>query len=120
MEKEWTVTVPDALIGSLRSALCKSMAEELRRNGIIAKAQIDHIDGLKIEIFSREHPPPHFRVRYAGKTANFAIKDCKKLAGDLERWEPDIRQWHGDHKVDLIRYWNERRPSDCPVGEYTE
>lgn len=75
MEKEWKVE--DA-------SLTESLAKDFRLGPIVnEKGQhylteelIASINGLKIEIFSREHPPPHFRVFCAGETANFAIKDC--------------------------------------------
>jgi len=78
-------------------------------------------NGFKIEIFSNEHPPPHFRVYYQGETNNFRINDCAPLHGNaLQRYYRDIRKWHKRNKGHLIQVWNERRPSDCPVGKYRE
>jgi hypothetical protein len=33
--------------------------------------EIGRIGGLKISIFAREHPPPHFRVSFQGESANY-------------------------------------------------
>lgn len=91
--------------------------EELR---YAAEAKAGEIGGLKIEIFAKEHPPPHFRVIYNGETANFTIKDCTKLNGGLDIYFHNIKKWHRKNKQKLINQWNEMRPSDCPVGRYFE
>jgi Domain of unknown function (DUF4160) len=119
-ETEWIVDAPYDLV--------KSLAREFQSGPIINDAgqhhlteqQIGSLNGLKMEIFSREHPPPHFRVIYAGETANFTIKDCTKLNGGLNAWERTIRKWHIEHKQDLIETWDRTRPSNCPVGKYVE
>ena len=119
MKKEWKVESQD---------LAVSLASDFQQGPIIdeqglryyTEQTIANLNGLKIEIFSDEHPPPHFRVSYAGETANFSIKDCTKLNGDLNKWERNIRNWHATHKNDLIDTWNRTRPSDCPVGNYRE
>src|SRR5438309_9985456 len=49
---------------------------------------------LKIEVFANEHPPPHFRVNYAGETANYRISDCQQLNGGWSRHCRVIRNWH--------------------------
>jgi hypothetical protein len=73
---------------------------------------------LKVEIFSNEHPPPHFRVSISGEQANFAISDCRNLTGGLASYARAVRRWHSVNKALLISTWNARRPSDCPVGPY--
>jgi hypothetical protein len=85
-----------------------------------AEAKAGEIGGLKIEIFAKEHPPPHFRVIYNGETANFTIKDCTRLNGGLDIYFHNIRKWHSKNKQKLIDKWNEMRPSDCTVGRYIE
>lgn len=81
---------------------------------------VDRFGGLKVEVFAREHPPPHFRVRCAGDSANYEIADCTQLNGGLRREYRAIREWHAANKAKLIAAWNAHRPSDCPVGEYRE
>ena len=120
MQAEWIVAA-DAELG-------RTLAAEFQLGPIINDAGqrllteelVARLDGLKIEVFSREHPPPHFRVIYSGETANFAIKDCSFLNGGLTKWHRTIRKWHTGHKPELIAAWNRTRPSDCPVGEYAE
>src|SRR5712692_6963238 len=74
---------------------------------------IERFHGLRIEVFSNEHPPPHFRVRCAEDMANYRIRDCEQLNGGLRKYHPVIRDWHSRHKSKLIEAWNNSRPSDC-------
>ncbi len=75
---------------------------------------------LRIEIFSNEHPPPHFRVKCGSESADYHIKDCQQRDGRLKRHHRAIKAWHAKNKPLLITTWNERRPTDCPVGLYRE
>jgi len=85
---------------------------------LLTEELLANLNGLRIEIFSNEHPPPHFRVHYAGETANFTIMDCAKLNGGLKKWERNIRSWHSKNKATLIETWDRTRPSNCPVGPF--
>lgn len=79
--------------------------------------------GYKIEIYPREHPPPHFTVSSPdGLSGNYAIKDCKLLTPDnkfTQRNKVYIKKYWSDNKQKLINFWNEIRPDDCPVGKIT-
>lgn len=81
---------------------------------------VARVDGVKIEIFANEHPPPHFRVKYQGSTANYTISECRRLkgSGEILKFEKNIEHWWKDNKKKLIEAWNNKRPSDCPVGKY--
>jgi hypothetical protein len=81
---------------------------------------IERFHGLRIEVFSNEHPPPHFRVKCAEDSGNYRISDCEQLNGGLRKYHAVIREWHSKHKSKLIAAWNSSRPSDCPVGEYID
>jgi hypothetical protein len=45
------------------------------------KQLVTRLNGLRIEIYSNEHPPPHFHVRSPEIDASFAIEDCRQLTG---------------------------------------
>ena len=116
---EWVVNLP----GELEAELAESFQKgPIYKGGLrfLNEELVERIDGLIIEIFANEHPPPHFRVKYAGETANYTIKDCRKINGGLSRWQRNIKEWHQQNKPLLIEIWNKSRPSDCPVGEYRE
>lgn len=78
---------------------------------------VDRVDGLRIEIYPNEHPPPHFHVRSGSVNASFAIDDCRFLKGSVARQQVAVIQWwHQRARAILVEVWNEMRPSDCPVG----
>ncbi len=73
--------------------------------------------GLRIEIYPREHPPPHFHVRAAGLHVSFAIEDCRLLEGSISgRDRTLIEWWYRYSRPRLVAVWNATRPADCPVG----
>ncbi|MDB2685899.1 DUF4160 domain-containing protein [Mariniblastus sp.] len=84
-----------------------------------SKHFVGQLKGLKIEVFSEEHPPPHFRVKCGGETNSFLICDGTPMYpdGDLKKYFRNIKKWHGKNKDLLIQKWNTTRPSDCQVGE---
>ena len=114
---EWVVPVPPELVDELRRTLETNDAGWQSANEVVVK----QFNGLKVEIFSDEHPPPHFRVSKNGETNNFRIADGEPLYDrGLGRYWTKIRKWHAKNKSLLINKWNEMRPTDCPVGEYNE
>lgn len=120
---EWSVVIDDELVASLAVSMRQGPIHEIQGDTglrLLTEDTVARINGLKIEVFSNEHPPPHFRVEYQSSTANFAIKDCKRLngSGDILRFEKNIRLWWKTNKQKLIDKWNSSRPADCPVGEY--
>jgi hypothetical protein len=119
-QQEWVVQFDDdAAVGQLRADL--SANEPIRKpDDVWPKYLVDCFSGLRVEVFAREHPPPHFRVRCGGESANYQITDCAQLNGGLRREYGVIRKWHVENKEKLIAAWNQRRPSDCPVGNYRE
>jgi len=75
------------------------------------------LNGLRIQIHTREHGPPHFHVTTHDIDASFAIRDCSHLTGAISRRDQRlVEYWHRNARPTLIRVWNATRPSDCPVG----
>jgi len=89
---------------------------------IRTKAQITRVGGVIIEVYSKEHAPPHFHVRYSGKNAAYRIDNCERLEGSLGTNEDKIvKYWFKKEGKDLlIDAWNKTRPGDCSVGKYEE
>jgi len=90
---------------------------------IRTKAQITRVGGVIIEVYSKEHAPPHFHVRYSGKNATYRIDNCERLEGSLGTNEDKIvKYWFkkGGGKDLLIDAWNKTRPGDCSIGMYEE
>ena len=85
------------------------------------KALVERIDGMKIVIYSNEHPPPHFHVVAGGDQASFTLDECKLLAGNLPaKQRRKIEYWFHEMnaKSALIEIWDKTRPEGCVVGVY--
>ena len=97
----------------------------LEKNGdliLVEQRQlVETICGLKIEIYSNEHTPPHFHVKSANIDASFRIDTCERIVGGIKRKEElAIKYWWQKAKPNLINVWNKTRPSGCLVGKYKD
>lgn len=122
---EWIADVPNDLLSSLQESISQGPIIDIvdgKARRFLTEDTVARVNGLKMQVFSKEHPPPHFRVQYQGSTANFRISDCHRLngSGDVLKYEKNIQLWWKDHKKQLIETWDRLRPSDCPVGKYEE
>lgn len=83
------------------------------------KELVAQVNGLNIEIYSNEHPPPHFYVKSLDINASFCIQSCSKLKGNISSKDlSKVKYWHKRSKSLLIDIWNSTRPTDCVVGAY--
>jgi hypothetical protein len=82
------------------------------------KQLVGRVDGLKIEIYPNDHPPPHFHIRSPGVDASFSIDNCDKLEGNINGHElRKIKYWFKYAKPPLIENWNSTRPTDITVNK---
>ncbi len=80
---------------------------------------VARVNGLKIEIYPNEHPPPHFHVKSPNIDASFSIDSCEQINGKVGSKElRKIQFWHRSAKQLLVDVWNETRPTNCTVGVY--
>ncbi|WP_323816408.1 DUF4160 domain-containing protein [Cellvibrio sp. NN19] len=80
---------------------------------------VERLNGLKIEIYSDEHAPPHFHVKSPNINASFSIESCELIAGEISSQEyKKVKYWHNHSKNVLIQKWNSTRPENCVVGPY--
>jgi hypothetical protein len=116
-----TIDIDAALVAALDRSLERSGHAEidgLMREGSLPDL-VAHVEGLSVHIYADEHPPPHFCVRYQGRSANYSIVNCEPLDGHdtwSKRHDRSIRRWWKKNRDVLISTWNRTRPSDCPVG----
>jgi len=88
---------------------------------LFGRAQVERLKGLKIHIYPNEHPPPHFHVVGPEINATFSINSCKLLTGEIGRKNQDlVVWWHERARAKLIKFWDDSRPLDCPVGRFRE
>ncbi len=97
---------------------CYILEDEEGKPFIVEARQLfDSIGGLKIELYAKEHAPPHFHVKGNNIDASFVIESCELLNGSISTKDrKKIEYWHKYSKPKLIEFWNKTRPSDCPVG----
>jgi hypothetical protein len=120
-DREWTVEFDSkSEIDALHRALLLADTRKGSLSASMAVFLVDRFAGLRVEVFAREHAPPHFRVSSGKLAGTFGIKDCRPLAGNLGRYHHVVQDWHHKNKALLIESWNRLRPTDCPVGEYED
>ena len=70
------------------------------------------LDGIRIEIFTDDHPPPHFHVRAGKMRAKFDIATGELLRGSLDkRSMRKVRQWMTVNGDLLMQVWISSRPN---------
>ena len=97
---------------------CTVWEEDDGRSFLIEIRQlVARVNGLKIEVYSNEHPPPHFHVKSPNVDASFAIENCRLIKGEISaRDRKKIEYWHKHSKPLLVESWNASRPTNCVVG----
>ena len=110
---DWAVYLESILNGN-----CTVMEINGKLELLLIKALVASIRGMKIEIFPKEHAPPHFHVKSADIDASFSINDCSLLHGKIDHMDYDkILYWYNSGaKQILVEKWNLTRPSKCIVG----
>jgi hypothetical protein len=111
----------DAATESLAKLLSSGLSVWEDGSLYYTKQLVGRVHGLKIEVYAREHPPPHFHVTGGGLNATFSLADGSHLEGAISgREEKLVLWWYSRSRTVLVRAWNESRPSDCPVGPLPE
>jgi hypothetical protein len=78
---------------------------------------VERINGLRIEVYSDEHAPPHFHVSAPDIDAVFSVKEGAFIRGDIDgRNRRLIEWWYQRSREQIVAAWNATRPADCPVG----
>jgi hypothetical protein len=77
------------------------------------------VEGVKIEFYYEEHPPPHFHVKHAEYRATVLIDTLEIVKGDLPRSKyRKVVAWAMTRKAVLDRAWHDCR-SDMDPGKIT-
>ncbi|MHA4870733.1 DUF4160 domain-containing protein [Duganella sp. PWIR1] len=62
--------------------------------------------GLLIQMFYRDHLPPHFHIKYAGSQATFDIQKLVLMNGNLPVRELRlVSEWAKLHQDELLDNW---------------
>jgi hypothetical protein len=69
------------------------------------------IDSIKIDVYSREHPPPHFHAKFAEFEELIEIETLETYAGNIPRMQrKKVTDWAGDNKKFLLDVFNQLNP----------
>jgi hypothetical protein len=64
------------------------------------------VDGVRIEFYPDEHPPPHFHARIAEHVAQVEIRTGRVLRGSLPPAKLGrVLSWAADHRIGLMNAW---------------
>ena len=65
------------------------------------------VDGVKIQFFAREHPPPHFHAVFAEHRAQIEIASLRVIRGRLPRGKlRSVISWAETHREALQEGWD--------------
>ena len=71
--------------------------------------------GAVIQIFVKDHNPPHFHVLYGGHTAEVAIENVRITEGSLPRpIERLVLEWARVRQAELRRAWERAQSRQQP------
>jgi hypothetical protein len=78
------------------------------------------LDGVTIEFYPAEHPPPHFHARYAEHIAQIEIRSGKVLRGSLPPAQlRKVKSWASARIGPLMEAWlaveEKRKPGKIDV-----
>jgi hypothetical protein len=69
------------------------------------------IDGISILMWPNDHNPPHFHVRFAGRTGKFDIATGRMIKGTLDRKTVrKLQSWTFANQDMLLQAWTNFRP----------
>ena len=64
-------------------------------------------NGIKIEFYVDEHPPPHFHARYAEFVAQMNIESLTIIKGSLPNPQFHlVREWASTRRKELMAAWD--------------
>jgi Domain of unknown function (DUF4160) len=104
-------SVAEKWVGAFRRALLERWAEiglekkeSVRRRNL---PQIARLEGLKIEMYWRDHARPHIHVKHSGEYAVVDISSRRVIEGRLTRTQRRVLvEWMKHHTIELQDNWN--------------
>ncbi len=74
--------------------------------------RISFFNGIKINIYTNEHPPPHFHAIYGKDEAMISISSLEIIKGNLKNSQyKKIRNWAINYQNALLRIFIELNPN---------
>ena len=83
------------------------MIEEIK----LAMPTLKIIDGTKIDVYSREHPPPHFHAKSAEDEELIVIETLETYVGELpKRKRKKVIEWASENQEYLMDNFKRLNP----------
>lgn len=77
--------------------------------------ELSRFYGLIILLRFREHPPPHFHVKYQEHQASINMATLETTAGWLPtRAKALMLEWASEHREEMLAAWNEVQSGRTP------
>lgn len=74
--------------------------------------EIDRISGIRICVFSNDHPPPHLHAFYGEYEALIDIREGSVIAGELPRRKlREANAYQAENQEDLLETFYQLNPS---------
>lgn len=74
-------------------------------------ATIKTIDSIKIDIYSRDHPPPHFHIKFAEYEELIVIETLETYVGKVPKVQrKKVTDWAKENKDLLLRIFQQLNP----------
>jgi hypothetical protein len=65
------------------------------------------VEGVKIQFFAEEHPPPHFHAQFAEHRIRIEISSLRVLKGRLPNAKLSVvLRWAESRREELLRTWH--------------
>lgn len=78
--------------------------------------EISRFFGMVVEMFFRDHAPPHFHVRYGSARARLRIAPVELLDGRLPvRHLAMVAEWATLNQAELLENWDRLRTDRPPL-----
>jgi hypothetical protein len=73
------------------------------------------VDGIRIEFYFDDHPPPHFHARYAEFLVQIDMATLEIIKGSLPKPQlRSVQDWASPRRVALRAAWDACRAGDNP------
>lgn len=78
-------------------------------------SELCRFHGAVIQMFPRDHDPPHIHVRHGGRRARIAINDVEVVSGALPpNIERLVLEWTRVRQAELRQAWRSIRSNETP------
>ena len=69
--------------------------------------------GIIIQMFAKDHPPPHFHAKYGDDKCSIDIETGDIIAGKMPpKQSKQVKEWTDKHRIELHKNWTEAQSAN--------